>query len=93
MGTMAEAMIMVIAAHHEVVYAHKAHPSREWLEERVDSLEHQLHKSKQYVQQLQDKLEEKDYEIHRLQKKIKILEQRNHAGDHTEIVFSTKSIS
>lgn len=94
-GTMAEAMDHDHHHHcHEVVYTHETRPSREWLEEQLDIVEHKLHKAHQHIQQLEHELDKKDFEIHRLQKKVKQLESCNHHGsDKTEIIFSAKAVS
>ena len=95
-GTMAEVMDHDQDHYHchEVVYTHEVRPSRDWLEEQIEILEHKLHKAHQHAEQLEHELEKKDFEIHRLQKRVKQLEQGcHHSSGTTEIIFSTKAIS
>lgn len=92
---------------HEVIHVHERGPSRDWLEDQIERLEHKLRKANQYIeqleneqkkadqyiQQLEDQTEKQEFEIHRLQKKIKQLEGTHSPTGKTEIILSAKSVS
>lgn len=95
-GTAAEMMDDAHDHHHchEIIYTHEVRPSREWLEEQVDKLDHKLNKAYKQIQLLEEEIEKKEFENHRLQKRIKQLEQAGHHNqDRTEIIFSAKAVS
>lgn len=74
--------------YQEVVYSREIQPSRQWLEDQVDHLEHKLQKTQQHIRQLEHELEQKDYEIHRLRKELKRLESKT--TQKQEIIISAK---
>lgn len=86
---------------HHVVYTHESRPSRDWLEEQIEILEHKLYKAQQRNNQLEHELDKLDYELEKkdaeilhLQKEVKQFRLANH-HDHetTEIILSAKTVS
>lgn len=59
---------------HEVVYTHEVRPSRYSLEHEIDRLETKLSESNKYAHHLERTIEQKDYEISRLEARIRNLE-------------------
>jgi hypothetical protein len=74
--------------YQEVVYSREIQPSRQWLEDQVDHLEHKLQKKQQRIRQLEHELEQKNYEIHRLRKELKKLDSKT--TQKQEILISAK---
>jgi hypothetical protein len=79
--------------HHHVVYTREVHPSREYLEEQIEILEHKLYEQQERgnylehkISKLEHELSHKDAEIYHLQKLVK-------GKDSTEIIFSAKAIT
>jgi hypothetical protein len=79
--------------HHHVIYTREVRPSREYLEEQIEILEHKLYEQQERTNYLEHKIAKLEHELKHKDAEIYHLQKLAKGKDTTEIIFSAKAIT